>query len=107
MRLGLESSTEKSRILNHGAIIETSEEKLSSESILRVRLKDGTGWTTFVTSEGVKCLEELDAVSAAAVVITPEYQFLTAASAGDATEFHAVVAQHPTIITSQVHAQIA
>ena len=102
MRVGIELSTDTARFLGNGAIIETCEEKLIGKLIIRVRLKDGSGWTTACTTDGMKFLEEMDAAETAAAKSTPEYKFLETASAGNAFELHALVVRHPTIITSQV-----
>ena len=107
MRAGLveeEDSSNVVKTLRCGAIIETCEEQIGSDSSLYVRLKDGSGWTTVCTGDDPldRYMEELDPVSAAAELLLPEYRRLDATFAANIDEVRDLLAQYPNIVATQV-----
>ena len=107
VRAGLveeEDSSNVVKTLRCGAIIETCEEQIGSDSSLYVRLKDGSGWTTVCTGDDPpgRYMEELDPVSAAAELLLPEYRLLDATFAANIDEVRDLLAQYPNIVATQV-----
>lgn len=71
VRTGLDLSSPVVTILPPGAVVEVSEEAHNNQNIRRLRLADGSGWTSLVDTDGQSVLIEISTSGSSFSVVEP------------------------------------